>query len=58
VLFGKNKKLRERFYLLPGQGGRNYRQKQRRLLAWSVIASLFFGVGLTAVMWWLSHPKH
>jgi hypothetical protein len=57
VFFRKKNKPRERFYLLPGQGGRNYHRKQRRLLWWSVAVALLFGLGLAAVMWWLSRPK-
>jgi len=58
VVFGrKSKKPRERFYLLPGQGGKNYFRKQRVLLIWAVVVSLLFGLVLTAVMWWFSHPK-
>lgn len=57
MFFRKKNKPRERFYLLPGQGGRNYHRKQRRLLWWSVAVALLFGLGLAAVMWWLSRPK-
>ena len=35
--FSKNKE-RERYYLLPGMGGRALRRKQRTMLIWSVIA--------------------
>jgi hypothetical protein len=53
----KKDKPRERFYLLPGQGGRNYYRKQRVILGWAVAVALIFGVLLAAVMWWLSRPK-
>ncbi len=33
-------KERERFYLLPGMGGRAYRRKQNIIFVWSVIAGL------------------
>jgi uncharacterized MAPEG superfamily protein len=57
-VFGfKSNKPRERFYLLPGQGGRNYRQKQRKFLTWTVVVSLVFGALLTMVLWWTSKPK-
>lgn len=56
MLFGKRKKPRERFYLLPGQGGRNYFRKQRYILRWTVAFSLVFGGGLAVVMWWMSRP--
>jgi hypothetical protein len=31
---------RERFYLLPGMGGRARRQKEMRFLRWSIAAGL------------------
>ena len=56
-MFGfKSKKPRERFYLLPGQGGRSYRRKQQRFLTWSVSVAVIFGLILAFVMWWQSHP--
>ena len=64
-MFGrKSKKSRERFYLLPGQGGENFHRKQRVIMRWTVAVALLFaaavvlfGAVLTAVMWWLSRPK-
>ncbi|HEX7569125.1 MAG TPA: hypothetical protein VF492_01330 [Verrucomicrobiae bacterium] len=58
-MFGfKSNKPRERFYLLPGQGGRSYRRKQQMLMRWTVSVALVFGLILAAVMWWLArrHP--
>ena len=58
-MFGlKSKKPRERFYLLPGQGGRNYHRKQQVFLTWSVSVALIFGLIIAAVMWWSAraHP--
>jgi len=57
VIFRKKDKPRERFYLLPGQGGRNYHRKQQFIMRWTILAALLFGVVLAAVMWWLSRPK-
>ena len=57
VLFGQKKRPRERFYLLPGQGGRNYYRKQKRIMRWTVAVSLVCGLLLAAVMWWLARPK-
>jgi hypothetical protein len=37
---GKDKE-RERYYLLPGQGGRSARRKHRRILMWSIVVGLF-----------------
>lgn len=56
--FGNKNKPRERFYLLPGQGGRSYRAKQKVFLTWAVVVALLFGSVLTAVMWWVSRPHH
>jgi len=52
----KSKKPKERFYLLPGQGGKNYYRKQRFILGWTIAVSLVFGLTLGAVMWWLARP--
>ena len=43
--FQRNKEA-ERFYLLPGMGGRALRQKQRRFLAWSIA----FGLVISAIV--------
>lgn len=58
MIFRNKNKPRERFYLFPGQGGRNYRQKQRVFLRWAVAVAVFFGAVLTALLWWFSKPKH
>jgi hypothetical protein len=57
VFFGKKDKSRERFYLLPGQGGRNFRRKQRLIMRWTIATALIFGALLAAVMWWLGRSK-
>ncbi|MGO8765947.1 MAG: hypothetical protein ACLQSR_12550 [Limisphaerales bacterium] len=38
---GRKKKHKdpERFYLLPGQGGKLYRKKQRWIIFWSLVAA-------------------
>jgi hypothetical protein len=54
VSFGKKRKAHERFYLLPGQGGRNYHRKQRLFIAWAILVALIFGGALAAAMWWLA----
>jgi hypothetical protein len=56
VLGFKSKKPRERFYLLPGQGGSNYYRKQRQIMRWTLAVSLVFGVVVAAVMWWVAKP--
>jgi hypothetical protein len=57
VFFRKKDKPRERFYLLPGQGGRNYQRKQLVFRFWAVVVALVFGTVMAMVMWWLSRPK-
>jgi len=52
----KSKKPRERFYLLPGQGGRNFRRKQQVFILSAAAAAVVFGLIIAAVMWWQSHP--
>jgi hypothetical protein len=32
---------RERFYLLPGMGGRALRRKRKVIMQWSIVAGLF-----------------
>ena len=57
VLGFKSKKPRERFYLLPGQGGRNYYRKQRVIMRWTIAISLLFAFSMSAIMWWVArHP--
>lgn len=33
-------KERERFYLLPGMGGKNLHRKRKKILAWAIVAGL------------------
>ena len=56
MFFRKKDKPRERFYLLPGQGGRNYFRKQRRLLGWAILVAVLFGTLLALVLLWMSRP--
>ena len=51
-------KERERYYLLPGQGGHAYRRKQRFILKWSVIAALAVSAVFSAALYWMNRPKH
>jgi hypothetical protein len=45
----KSNKERERFYLLPGQGGAEYRRKLKYMLIWSTLLALLFSGALTAL---------
>jgi hypothetical protein len=57
-VFGKRPKERERYYLFPGQGGRNFRRKQLFILGWASAAALIFGLLLALLIWWFSRPLH
>ncbi|MGA2280444.1 MAG: hypothetical protein ABSG80_09100 [Verrucomicrobiota bacterium] len=50
----KADKERERFYLLPGMGGREARRKHLRFLRWSALAALGMSAILAAVMYLLN----
>jgi hypothetical protein len=41
----------ERYYLLPGQGGRMYRQKQKVMMKWSLAAGCIVALIMAAVMY-------
>jgi hypothetical protein len=58
VFFRKKDKPRERFYLLPGQGGRSYRQKQRFIMRCTLAAALVAGTTLAAALWWMDRLRH
>jgi hypothetical protein len=51
-------KEKRRYYLLPGMGGRLYRQKQKFIIKWSVIAALVVAGILVALLYWLSQPNN
>jgi hypothetical protein len=47
----KADKERERFYLLPGQGGRAARRKHLFFLKWAIVAALGMSALLALVMY-------
>ena len=47
-------KERERFYLLPGMGGRGLRRKRRIILFWAVVAGLIVSALLAGFLYLLS----
>ena len=53
ALFG-HVKQRERFYLLPGMGGRNLQRKKKRILQWSIATGLLVSALLACVLYWIS----
>ncbi len=44
-------KERDRFYLLPGMGGRALQRKRRQALWWSLAVGLGISLALAAVMY-------
>jgi len=57
MFFSKNKKERERYYLLPGQGGAAARRKHRKFLKWSIVAGLIFSAIMALVMYLFDRVK-
>jgi hypothetical protein len=47
-------KERERFYLLPGMGGRALRRKRKIILIWSIIAGIIVSGVLGLILYLLS----
>ena len=54
MFFRRKQRAHERFYLFPGQGGRNYVRKRQRIMRWTILVALAFGALLAAAMWWMS----
>jgi len=54
--FARNKE-KERFYLLPGMGGRALRRKRRVFFWWSVVAGLFVSAFVAAILYLLSERR-
>jgi hypothetical protein len=54
MAFFASAKPRERFYLLPGMGGRNLRRKRKLILRWSIAAGLFTSAVVGWLIYWLS----
>jgi hypothetical protein len=45
------KRERQRFYLLPGLGGRAARRKHNRILTWSIAIGLLVSLALATVLY-------
>jgi hypothetical protein len=54
ALFSK-KKERDRFYLLPGMGGRALRRKQKLIMRWSIAAGILTSLLLACILYWISN---
>ena len=50
----KRDKERDRFYLLPGMGGRAARRKRNRILGWAIIVGLLVSLGFAAALYFLN----
>ena len=51
--FARNKE-RQRFYLLPGQGGSALRRKHRRFLVWSIVIGIVVSAILAVILYLIS----
>jgi hypothetical protein len=54
VAWFQRDKERERFYLLPGMGGRALRRKQKVILKWSIAAGLLVSGLLAGLLYLIS----
>ena len=52
LLAARNKE-RERFYLLPGMGGRALRRKRKMMLQWSIVAGLLVSAIVASLLYFL-----
>jgi hypothetical protein len=57
MLWFERDKERERFYLLPGQGGRARRAKEMRFLRWSIAAGLVVSAIVACALYFLSRSE-
>jgi hypothetical protein len=57
ALFAHDKE-KERFYLLPGMGGRNLRRKRRIILQWSIVAGIFTSAVLAVLLYLISKSRY
>ena len=49
---------KERFYLLPGMGGRAYRRKQKTILQYTLAAGIVVSLCFAYVLYRLSQLNH
>jgi hypothetical protein len=57
ALFVRDKE-KDRFYLLPGMGGKNLRRKRRKILQWSIIAGILTSAALASLLYLISKSGH
>lgn len=54
LLSARPEKERERYYLLPGMGGRALRRKRRMIMQWSLAAGLLASAIVACLLYLLS----
>jgi hypothetical protein len=52
-LFGRDKE-KERYYLLPGMGGKNWQRKRKQMLKWAIATGLLASAGVACLLYWFS----
>ena len=58
MFWSKPDKEKERFYLLPGMGGRAYRRKQKFILQASIIVGLLVSLAFGLIVYFMHQsPK-
>ena len=58
MFWSKPDKEKERFYLLPGMGGRAYRRKQKFILQASIVVGLLVSLAFALVVYFMHQsPK-
>ena len=50
----KSSRDKDRYYLLPGMGGKATRQKNRRFLAWSIVVAVLVSFVMLVLFEWLN----
>ena len=51
MLFGRRNKPRERYYLLPGMGGRAYRKKLAFMVGWGILGGFAASLIIAAALY-------
>ncbi|HWF18669.1 MAG TPA: hypothetical protein VG754_05350 [Verrucomicrobiae bacterium] len=54
MIWRKRNKEQERFYLLPGMGGRASRRKHKVFLVWSIVAGLTVSILFAVALFFLN----
>jgi hypothetical protein len=54
MIWPAKNKPKERFYLLPGMGGRALRRKRKLMLQAAIAAGLFVSVILAGILYWIN----